>query len=121
MGPPRAEPSYASHQPARLTSHAAEPPLAERLTRALDADDVVTVVGLLSLTGARSIAALPPLLLERLRASTSREITAACDAKRAPTATRPVSRFARGTASPSAATVSDLAPPASELASRRTW
>ena len=119
MQSPRAEQSYEPPQPAPRTSYAAEPPLAERLTRALDVDDVVTVVGLLSLTGARGIAALPPLLLERWRASTSREIAAACDAKRAPTATRSVSRFARPTGSPSAMAASDLASPASELARRR--
>ena len=92
MPPPRTEHTHERHELATTAPYAAPSPLAERLTRALDADDVVTVVGLLSLADDRGIAALPPALLQRLRASTAREIVAACDAKRALTATRPVPR-----------------------------
>jgi hypothetical protein len=71
-----------------LTSYEPGPTLAERLARALDADDVVTVVGLLTLAEDEGIAALPPTLLERLNGSTVHQIAGACGAKRAPKAVR---------------------------------
>jgi hypothetical protein len=89
MRPPRTEQTREPDERAPLASRAAEPPLADRLRRALDRDDVVSVVGLLSLADDRVIGALPPDLLDRLRASTAREIAAACDAKRSPTPRRP--------------------------------
>ena len=95
MRPPTTDDSrrerYAPPSPP-ASSPSAEPPLAERLARALDVEDIVTVVGLLSLTATPKVATLPPALLERLRTSTSREITAAARAKEAPTAPLPVAR-----------------------------
>ena len=81
------------HEPyergARSTS-AREIALAERLARALDVDDVVTVVGLLALNDERTIAGLPASLLDRLHQCTAREIAAAWHAKRATAAASPV-------------------------------
>ena len=95
MRPPTTDDSrrerYAPPSPL-ASSPSTEPTLAERLARALDMEDIVTVVGLLSLTATPKLATLPPALLERLCASTSREISAACRAKAAPAAPLPVAR-----------------------------
>ena len=92
MSRPRAEQSYAPHEQEPSASRAADSPLADRLARALDVDDVVTVVGLLTLTEDRRIAALPPAVLDRLHESTVREIARARDAKRAAAEERPAPR-----------------------------